>query len=153
MILGYTATPSYSSSSSLMSDEDIVLNGDGRINANSRAVRSGEILLRDDGEIDRRSQAVRSGRVILDSNGRIDADRMNIMRRDNPVDLSTSAIRDNYAQQKYRQDSRSQYKDDKQVCHIIDLDVAEHLLGTKPGPHLTVEQLREQLHPSRYLLI
>ena len=138
---------SYSPPISLMTNEDIILNGDGTINANSRAVRSGEILLRNDGEIDMGSQAVRSGRVILKSDGKIDAASMNISRRENPANLRTSVIRDKYAQQKYRKNSQSPYKDDMQVCHIIDLEVTTKLLGSKPGPHLTDAQLREQLKP------
>lgn len=142
-----TETSSESKTPSLFTKEDIVLNQDGTINKNSRAVKSGDIKFNEDGTIDKRCSAYRQGKIVVGSNGQLDNSVMNLPERLNTSDLSTKDIRDNYSQQKYREESRSTQKDKKQVAHITDLEVMMSLLENKPGPHLTKEQLKEALKP------
>lgn len=66
---------------SVMTESDIILNKDGTVNRNSKAVRSGEIRLRQDGKIDQRCSAYRQGRLILTSDGNPDAQAMHLTRR------------------------------------------------------------------------
>ena len=129
----------------LFTDEDIILNQDGTVNRNSKAVKSGAISFKGNGSIDRRCSAYRNGNIILDSNDQIDSAAMGLSRRVNPEEISTEVIRSPYEQQKYRNESRSTQKDQKQACHIIDLEVARAILATKPGPHLTEEQLHKDM--------
>ena len=61
--------------------------------------------------------------------------------------IKASDIRDPYEQKKYREKSRSTQKDKKDVCHIIDLEVAAKCLQSKPGPKLDLKELKEQMKP------
>lgn len=136
----------------LFTDQDIMLNQDGTVNRNSKAVKSGAICFKGDGSIDRRCSAHRNGNIILDSNDQIDSAAMGLSKRVNPEEISTEVIRSPYEQQKYRNESRSTQKDRKQACHIIDLEVARAILATKSGPHLTEEQLHKDMKPLNTLL-
>lgn len=135
--------PSQSSSSFVT---DIIPNTDGTINRGSAAVRRGDIIVRADGKVDKRSAAVRQGRLILDLDGNPAWEVMGISRR---VDdsISTNDIRSPASQRKYREESRSTHKDEKDVCHYMGLGVGLKCLESKPGVKPTVERLRSDLEP------
>lgn len=57
----------------IYTNDDLILNQDGTINQNSRAVRSGDIKFCKDGKIDKRCSAIRQRKIILDSNDQVDS--------------------------------------------------------------------------------
>ncbi|OHT12624.1 hypothetical protein TRFO_03662 [Tritrichomonas foetus] len=67
-------------------------------------------------------------------------------------DIRTSDIRDPYQQKKYRAESKSKYKDEKEACHIVDLQVALKCIENRPGEKLSKQQLKEEMKPINELL-
>ena len=129
---------------------DFHFNQDGSISKASKAVKSKDILFNEDGTVDSASPAVLRGNLILTIDGNPDRRVHQIEIPINPGLYPTSVYRQKSYQQKFRR--KNNVPKDNDACHVIDLEVVQAILKSKPGPHPTEEQLREDLKPINELL-
>ena len=129
---------------------DFHFNQDGSVSKASKAVKSKDIILNEDGTVNRRSPAVLRGNLVLTSEGNPDRRVHQVEIPINPSEYSTADYRQKSYQQKFRRENN--VPKDYDVSHIVDLELVKNILGSKPGPHLSKEQLREDLKPINELL-
>ncbi|CAL5999654.1 Hypothetical_protein [Hexamita inflata] len=141
------------STASTKSTPSVRVNSNGTFDQRSSMFKSGDAYLKSDGTLDGRCSAARQGIIGTTSSGQADyryAAVQNAPISVNKQEIDAQTFRNTYQQAKYRESHESQYSSQKDVDHIVSLQiVAQQTKSSKSSlSEETLDQIKKAYNTS-----